>query len=105
MSGGLDMVNAVKGIEWKEIQYMDREAFINYGSNRDGIAMFGFTSLFLWKDYYNTRFAIINNNVVARGLSDDGENVIYFPRGIVYSVKETVEEILSDVGNKVSLCL
>ena len=95
------MVNAVKGIEWKKISKNDRDIIIKTGENIEGIAMFGFTSLFLWKDYYNTHYSVINGNIVARGFSDSGENVIYFPRGLEHDTKETVEQILENVGDNI----
>ena len=90
-------------IEWKLIDISDREIFENTGSNSDGIAMFGFASLFFWKEYYKTSYAIINGNLVCRGLSDKGNCVIYFPRGLNENVKETVDIILSSCENKIRL--
>ncbi|MBE6717668.1 MAG: DUF2156 domain-containing protein [Ruminococcaceae bacterium] len=96
------MVKAASKTEWNIIDITSQDVFIENGSNPDGIAMFGFTSLFLWKDYYNTRYSLINGNVVAKGTSDSGKNVIYFPRGLESSIKETVEYILDTVEGDIS---
>lgn len=95
--------SAVNKIQWKLISLSDREIFENTGNNNEGIAMFGFSSLFFWKEYYRTSYAVINGNIVCRGLSDKGNCVIYFPRGLNDEVKETVDVILSECDNKVRL--
>lgn len=85
----------VNAIEWKLIDLSDREVFENTGDNKEGIAMFGFASLFFWKEHYRTSYALINGNIVCRGLSDKGNCVVYFPRGINDDVKETIETVIS----------
>ena len=84
-----------KEIVWKKLDLSDREVFEKYGSNKEGIAMFSFASMFFWKDYYDTQYAIINGNIVAKGVSDDRRCVIYFPRGLEYNVKECLEKIIA----------
>lgn len=86
---------------WKEIELSDKEIFESIGVNKEGIAMFSFASMFFWKGYYKTAYAIINGNIVCRGLSDKGNCVVYFPRGLNEMVKETVEYIISSCENKV----
>ena len=93
-------------IEWKKIQLSDKEFFDNNKGNTEGIAMFGFASMYLWREYFQTSFAVINGNIVARGDSDDGETVIYFPRGLEYDVEKTISENLRStlgIGPKVTL--
>ncbi len=87
---------------WKEIDLSDKEIFENIGNNDDGIAMFGFPSLFFWKDRYNTSFTVINGNVVARGISDSGRCVVYFPRGLNCQVEETLKTVVSDCENGIT---
>ena len=84
----------IQTINWKPISLSDRELFENHGNNSDGIAMFGFASLFFWKSYYKTSFALINGNIVCRGLSDSGNCVIYFPRGLNNEISDTVNKII-----------
>lgn len=86
---------------WKEIDLSDRKVFESIGENKEGIAMFGFASLFFWKEYYRTAYAVINGNIVCRGLSDKGNCVVYFPRGLKGNIKETVEYIIALCENKV----
>lgn len=83
-------------IQWKEIELSDRELFEKTGENSEGIAMFGFASLFFWKEYYKTAYAMVKGNIVCRGLSDKRNCVVYFPRGLNCNIKETIEEIAAD---------
>ena len=87
-------------IHWKEIELSDRELFETTGDNREGIAMFSFASLFFWKEYYKTAYAVINGNIVCRGLSDKRNCVVYFPRGLNGNIKETIEIIASSCDGK-----
>lgn len=84
-----------KEIVWKRIELSDRAIFEKYGSNKEGIAMFSFASMFFWKDYYDTQYAIVDGNIVAKGVSDDRRCVIYFPRGFENNVKECLEKIIA----------
>ncbi len=88
-------------IEWKKIQLSDKEFFDNNKGNTEGIAMFGFSSMYLWREYFQTSFAVINGNIVARGDSDDGKTVIYFPRGLENDVEKTVLEIRESLDGNV----
>ena len=90
----MDIVSNKNKIEWKKIDLSDREIFEDIGENKEGIAMFSFASMFFWKDHYNTSYAVLNNNIVAKGTSDNGEDVIYFPRGIENNIKETIDTII-----------
>lgn len=92
-----------KKIDWKLIDISDREIFENTGENEDGIAMFGFASLFFWKEYYKTSYAVINGNIVCRGVSDKGNCVVYFPRGLNENVKSTVDAISADCCGSLKL--
>ena len=88
-------------IEWKKIQLSDKEFFDNNKGNTEGIAMFGFASMYLWREYFQTSFAVINGNIVARGDSDDGETVVYFPRGLECDVEKTISDIRSSIDGKI----
>ncbi len=85
-------------IEWKKIQLSDKGFFDEIKGNKEGIAMFSFASMYLWRDFYHTSYAVINGNVVAKGVSDDGECVMYFPRGLEYEVENTVSYIRAEYG-------
>ena len=85
-----------KKILWKPIELSDKAIFDAIGNNGNGIAMFGFSSLFLWKDYYRTTYAVVEGNIVAKGVSDSGKCVIYFPRGLSCNVRKTVETVIND---------
>ncbi len=93
--------NITNKINWKLIDLSDRDIFEKTGKNKDGIAMFSFPSLFFWKEYFKTSYSVINGNIVCRGLSDKGNCVIYFPRGLNENVKETIEFIVSSCENKI----
>lgn len=95
--------SAINTIIWKPITLSDRELFEKTGENKEGIAMFGFPSLFFWKNYYKTSFAVINGNIVCRGLSDSGKCVIYFPRGLNNMTKDTVRSAVDSCDGKVRL--
>ncbi len=69
-------------IEWKKIELSDRDLFEKHTSNKEGIAMFSFASMFLWRNFYKTSYTLLYDTIVAKGVSDDGDEVIYFPRGI-----------------------
>ena len=90
-------------LNWKLIELDDREIFEKTGENRDGIAMFGFASLFFWKEHYRTSYAVINGNIVCRGLSDKGRCVVYFPRGLNERVRETIEALIDGCEDKIRL--
>ncbi len=92
---------AVNKINWKIIDISDRDVFENTGENKEGIAMFGFASLFFWKEYYKTSYAFINGNIVCRGLSDKGSCIFYFPRGLNKNIKETIDYIISVCDNNI----
>ena len=90
-------------IEWKKIQLSDKDFFDNDKGNIEGIAMFGFASMYLWKDNYQTSYATIGGNIVARGVDDEGNAAVYFPRGLEYDVEETVSAIRNTCGKNVTL--
>ena len=92
-----------KTTEWKKIELSDRELFENTGENADGIAMFGFASIFFWKGYYETSYAVVNGNIVAKGVSDSGKCVLYFPRGINGEIKETLNVLKENCQGKLKL--
>lgn len=93
--------NITEKIEWKPIELSDKALFDTVGNNEEGIAMFGFASLFLWSGYYKTEFAVIEGNITARGRSDSGKSVIYFPRGLSGNVRKTVENVMADTEGEV----
>lgn len=99
------MLNAAteNKINWKLIDLSDRELFENTGENKEGIAMFGFASLFFWKEYYKTSYSVINGNIVCRGSSDKGNCIFYFPRGLNENYRETVNTIISSCENNIRL--
>ena len=97
-----DKSTVMSKIEWKKIGLSDRELFENMGENKDGIAMFSFASMFFWKDFYNTSYAIIDDNIVAKGTSDDGEEVIYFPRGLEGDVEKIIGTAVENCVGKPS---
>ncbi len=97
------MIATAEKIEWKRIDLRDRELFEKQILNEEGIAMFSFASMFLWREFYQTSYAVINGNIIAKGVSDDGECVIYFPRGLEYDVEETVSAIRNTYGKNVTL--
>ena len=99
------MVSAVEKnkIEWKLIDLSDRDIFESFGENSEGIAMYGFASLFFWKEYYRTSYAIIKGNLIAKGKSDKGNCVVYFPRGLKGDVKEVIEALRSDCCGRLKL--
>lgn len=92
-----------KTTEWKKIELSDRKLFENMGENADGIAMFGFASIFFWKGYYDTSYAVVNGNIVAKGISDSGECVLYFPRGITEGLRDTLDILKENCRGKLVL--
>lgn len=88
-------------INWKIIDLSDRELFETTGKNEEGIAMFGFASLFFWKEYYKTSYSVINGNIVCKGSSDKGNCIFYFPRGLNDNYKETIDTIISSCENNI----
>ncbi len=69
-------------IEWKKIDINDKEVFEKIGENKEGIAMFGFNSLYLWREYFDTSYCIIENNIVVKGVTQSEREILYFPHGI-----------------------
>ena len=90
-------------INWKIIDLSDRELFENTGKNEEGIAMFGFASLFFGKEYYKTSYSLIKGNIVCRGSSDKGNCIFYFPRGLNDNYKETIDTIISSCDKNIRL--
>jgi Uncharacterized conserved protein len=70
-------------IDFKEIQMVDQGVFTDYLSKDETeISELTFTNLFMWRHYYNTKYAIINNFlcVIATG-SALLEPFAFFPIG------------------------
>lgn len=89
-------LNTVCKTEWKKIELSDREVFEKYGKNKEGIAMFSFASMFFWRDFYQTSYMIVNDNVVVKGVSEEKKEIIYFPRGVEGSIKEILDVVKSN---------
>lgn len=88
-------LSAINKIEWRDIDVSDVDFFENIGQNAEGIAMFSFCSMFLWKGYYGTKISVVEGNLVAKGVSDSGRNVIYFPRGLSGDWEKTLDAVVS----------
>jgi len=84
--------------DWKMIDISDKSIIESYGNNENGIAMFGFNSMYFWRELYKTSYRIIHGTVVARGVSDSGKGVIYFPRGMSENVKEIIDTLAEEYG-------
>ncbi len=66
---------------FKEIGLEDKELFDSFLKNKYENSEANFTNLFLWKDYYNTMYAVADGLLVIMNKSPNGGYHFYYPYG------------------------
>ena len=92
-------------LEFKTLTIDDKELFESYTKNKYDNSEASFANLFIWREFYNTRYAVVGDFLVVHNNSIDGESFCYVPfgEGDFAECVRMLEEHFHSLGEK--LCI